>query len=98
MLDVPAHWQEPICIAALNSTEHRTVFQPTAEMDFADDGVDVDALNMDGTSVKVNGTSIATPIAAAKAGLILCQQPTMTEPELFSALKSAAQDMYTNKG
>ena len=91
----PATWQEPICIAALNSDGIPAPFSNHAlEMDFADDGVDVDVLSMDGTSVKVSGTSFATPTAASKAGLILCQNPKLTEPELFSAMKSNALDMY----
>lgn len=90
----PATWQEPICIAAVNSDGTPAPFSNhTGEMDFADLGVDVDALSMDGTSVKVNGTSIATPIAAAKAGLILCQNLTLTESQLFDALRSNAQDI-----
>ena len=92
----PATWKEPICIAALNADGTPAGFSNwTGEVDFADDGVEVDVLDMTGAKTKASGTSFSTPTVAGKVGLLLCERPTLTELELFSVMKSAAIDMYT---
>lgn len=90
----PGSWPEPICAAALNVDGTVTGYSTWhGEMDFADQGEDVDVYGIDGRPSTYNGTSAAQPNVAGKAGLVLCENPTLTEPQLFEHLKSMARDL-----
>lgn len=92
----PGCWPEPICIAALNRDGTPATFSTWHnEMDFADLGVGVDAVDWNGKWVSYDGTSAAQPEAAGKIALLLDQNPTLTEPELFHALQLLARDLQT---
>ena len=90
----PAAWQEPIAIASLTSWgERRADSNWHNEIDFCDLGDDVPTIDMDGKPTTFCATSAACPTVLAKAIHIWNQKPTMTEPELFDALKSNALDI-----
>lgn len=85
----PSHYYAPICVAALDNTGERANFSTFHnEVDFAEVGTGV---VVDGKVY--NGTSVACPILLAKAALILCGDPKMTEPQLYAALKAQAADL-----
>jgi hypothetical protein len=92
----PSHYQAPICVAALNNDGSRANFSTFHnEVDFAEVGTGV-LVYINGVGYVFNGTSIACPIALAKAAFMLCENPAMTEPQLFAAMKAAACDLGAN--
>lgn len=95
MLDqYPSCFESPITVAALQADGKRAYFSTWhGEVDFADDGVQVESIDLDGQPDKKSGTSFATPTLAGKAGLLLSANPGMTEPELYEALKRLAVDL-----
>ncbi len=89
----PSHYWAPICVAALNNDGSRASFSTFhGEMDFAEVGTGV-AVTVNGVTGVYNGTSVACPILLAKAALVVCEQPGITEPQLYSTLKAAAVDL-----
>ena len=94
----PTCFESPITVAALQPDGSRAYFSTWhGEVDFADFGRWVDGLDMDGNTVTKSGTSFAAPQVAGKIGLLLSAHPTMTEPEVYEALKGMAVDLG-NKG
>lgn len=95
MLDqYPSCFESPITVAALQEDGKRAYFSTWhGEVDFADDGVMVESIDLDGQSAKKSGTSFATPTLAGKAGLLLSAEPDMTEPVLYEMLKIMAFDL-----
>jgi len=90
----PGCWPEPICVAALNRDGTTADFSTWHnEMDFADLGRDVDVIGLDGKPALYDGTSAAQPNVAGKAALVLSQNLQLSEPDLFTKLKSFAQDL-----
>ena len=69
---LPSGLKKPFCIAAINNTGAHADFSTWHdEMDFSELGVNVEATDKSGRKSRVDGTSFATPIAAAKAGLVI---------------------------
>lgn len=95
MLDqYPSCFESPITVAALQEDGKRAHFSTWhGEVDFADYGVMVESIDLDGQPAKKSGTSFATPTLAGKAGLLLSGNPGMTEPELYETLKGLAMDL-----
>lgn len=90
----PTCFESPITVAALQPDGSRAYFSTWhGEVDFADFGRWVDGLDMDGNTVTQSGTSFAAPQVAGKIGLLLSAHPTMTEPEVYEALKGMAVDL-----
>ena len=107
MLDqYPSCFESPITVAALQADGKRAHFSTWhGEVDLADDGVQVESIDLYGKPDKKSGTSFATPTLAGKAGLLLSSIPGMTEAELYGALiglavdlESAGRDPYTGYG
>lgn len=87
----PSHYYAPICVAALNNDGSRANFSTFHnEVDFAEVGTGV-VVN----GKVYNGTSVACPILAAKAALMMCENQKITEPQLYAALKSFTADLGT---
>ena len=90
----PTCFESPITVAALQSDGKRAYFSTWHnEVDFSDFGQWVDGLDVDGNTVTKSGTSFAAPQVAGKIGLLLSAHPTMTEPEVYEALKGMAVDL-----
>ncbi len=95
----PSHYEEPICVAALNEDGTKANFSTWHdEMDFAEWGVDIPCVDKAGKVEPISGTSIATPICLAKAVLLAEQYKDRhgakpTEPQIFQILLDAAQDL-----
>lgn len=90
----PTCFESPITVAALQADGKRAYFSTWHdEVDFADFGRWVEGLDMDGNTVTKSGTSFASPQVAGKIGLLLSAHPTMTEPEVYEALKGMAVDL-----
>ena len=90
----PTCFESPITVAALQSDGARAYFSTWHnEVDFSDFGQWVDGLDVDGNTVTKSGTSFAAPQVAGKIGLLLSAHPTMTEPEVYEALKCMAVDL-----
>ena len=69
---LPSGLKKPICIAAVNNAGVHADFSTWHdEMDFSELGVNINAEDKNGRKTRVDGTSFATPIAAAKAGLVM---------------------------
>lgn len=90
----PTCLESPITVAALQSDASWAYFSTWHnEVDFADFGRWVEGLDMDGNVCTKSGTSFASPQIAGKIGLLLSAHPTMTEPEVYEALKGMAVDL-----
>ena len=90
----PTCFESPITVAALQTDGARAYFSTWhGEVDFADFGRWVDGLDMDGNTVTKSGTSFAAPQLAGKIGLLLSAHPSMTEPEVYEALKGMTVDL-----
>ncbi len=95
----PSHYEEPICIAALDNDGTKADFSTWHdEMDFAELGVDAPCVDKMGKEVLISGTSIATPICLAKAVLLAEQYKDRhgakpTEPQIYQMMFNAAQDL-----
>ncbi len=90
----PSCFAEPICISAVNSAGIKAPFSTWhGEVDFCEFGVDVPVIDLYGAPMVERGTSLAAPIVAGKIAAMLGQHPTMSEPEVYAALKANAQDL-----
>lgn len=90
----PSCFESPITVAALQADGKRAHFSTWhGEVDFADDGVMVESIDLDGQPAKKSGTSFATPTLAGKAGLLMSAEPDMTELVLYEMLKHMAFDL-----
>jgi cell wall-associated NlpC family hydrolase len=90
----PSCFQEPICVSAVSSNGIKANFSTWHnEVDFAELGVDVPVIDLYGNAMTERGTSLAAPIVAGKIAAILGAHPTMTEPEVYDALKANAKDL-----
>lgn len=90
----PSCFQEPICISAVDSVGSPAPFSTWhGEVDFAELGVGVPVIDLYGAPMVERGTSLAAPIVAGKIAAMLGQHPTMTEPEVYAALKANAVDL-----
>jgi subtilisin family serine protease len=65
-------------------------------VDFAAPGEEVYSTFTDSSFLPLNGTSMASPVVAAVAALILAQSPTATYADVFRRLKFSAKDLYPN--
>ena len=90
----PSCFESPITVAALQADGKRAHFSTWHnEVDFADDGVMVESIDLDGQPARKSGTSFATPTLAGKVGLLLSADPGLTEPILYEMLKHTAFDL-----
>ncbi len=95
MLDqYPSCFESPITVAALQADGKRAHFSTWhGEVDFSDDGVQVESIDLDGQPAKKSGTSFAAPQLSGKIGLLLSADPGLTEPILYEMLKHMALDL-----
>lgn len=90
----PSCFESPITVAALDQAGKKAYFSTWHdEVDFADYGVQVEGIGVDGKKMVASGTSMATPQVAGKLGLLMCANPKMTEPEAYERFKSLAEDL-----
>lgn len=90
----PSCFESPITVAALDKSGKKAYFSTWHdEVDFSDYGVNVEGIGIDGQTMYASGTSMATPQVAGKIGLLMSANPKMTEPEVYEALKDAAEDL-----
>lgn len=93
----PTCFESPITVAALRRDGSKASYSVWHnEVDFAEWGNDVPGLALDGSAVKLSGTSMAAPNLAGKAGLLWSANPSLTEPELFAQLKAMSTDLMDN--
>lgn len=90
----PSCLESPITVTACDEGARPAYFNTWhEEVDFCDYGVMVAGMGLDGGRDMRSGTSFASPQIAGKIGLLLSVNPTMTEPEIYEALKSMAHDL-----
>lgn len=93
----PACFWSPVCIVALNPDGTNAKFSNWMDQaDFAEVGVDIPAYDHHGNKTFFMGTSGACPVAAAKAAIFIGKKPTISEADLFEALKKNAMDLGAN--
>ncbi len=81
----------PICIGGLTRELKPGEFTDSPRKDFCTFGTDVPAcLNSSGKIGNVSGTSFAAPMATALAALLLQQEPSLTQDEIYEIFKASA--------
>ncbi len=92
----PAHVESVITISAIDSSHNLADFSNFgAGIDFAAPGVNINSsVNTSPTATEEwDGTSMATPFAAAAVADLLSYDPTLTTAEVYDLLRAAAVDI-----
>ncbi len=82
----------PICIGGLDKELNPGELTDSWRKDFCAFGIDVPALSH-GKAAKVSGTSFAAPMATALAALLLQQEPSLTQDEIYEIFKSSCRKL-----
>ena len=92
--DCPAHIEEALTVSAVNSSEGRASFSNHGTaVDLCAPGVDITSCVPGGSYRTLNGTSMATPHAAACAALLKLKDPSLTPAQLEQAMQGSCRDL-----
>lgn len=84
----------PICIGGLTPDMKPGTFTDSWRKDFCTFGEDVPAyVNSTGKVGRVSGTSFAAPMATALAALLLQQEPSLTQDEIYEIFRSSCKKL-----
>jgi len=91
----PANCANAVSVAATNAADARASFSNYgADVDIAAPGDDILSTVTDASGYgPMSGTSMATPLVSALAGLILSQKPDWTPAQVQSLIESTADDL-----
>lgn len=94
--DYPANYPEVIAVGAVNGDDE--LWEDSSKnTDIVAPGYNVFSTGIDGRNLSISGTSMATPIVAGAAALILSKNPELTNTEVYELLYASAVDLG-NKG
>lgn len=92
--ECPAHIEEAVTVAAIDSDERKAYFSNYGdEVDLCAPGVDIVSCVPGGNYRSLNGTSMATPHAAACAALLKLANASYTPAQLQDAMKDSCRDL-----
>ncbi len=95
--ECPAHVEEAVTVAAIDSSETKAYFSNYGnEVDLCAPGVDIVSCVPGGSYRSLNGTSMATPHAAACAALLKLANASYTPAQLQDAMKDSCRDLGTS--
>ncbi len=92
--ECPAHIEDAVTVAAIDSDERKAYFSNYGdEVDLCAPGVDIVSCVPGGNYRSLNGTSMATPHAAACAALLKLANAAYTPAQLQEAMKASCRDL-----
>ncbi|MGE7021672.1 S8 family peptidase [Solibacillus cecembensis] len=88
----PANYPEVIAVGAVDGDDELWEYS-SKKSDIVAPGYEVFSTGIDGRNLSISGTSMATPIVAGAAALILSKNPELTNTEVYELLYASAVDL-----
>ncbi len=96
-VNYPAKFERVMAVAATDINDNRASFSSYgSSLDISAPGVEIFSTYLNGEYKNLDGTSMASPMVAGTAGLVLAQNPSLTPAQVQDILQRSAFDINSS--